>query len=73
MRRFHLERRAGFREDRPDAERAVLLEQDLLHGAALPATGGASSSAHATMSGTNSGKLASEWSPPCTTDWKAPA
>ena len=34
---------------------------------------GPSSRAHATMSGTNSGKLESEWSPPCTTDWKAPA
>ena len=43
--RLHLQRRAGFREDRPHAKCAVFLEQDLLQEAA-----------HATMSGTCSGK-----------------
>ena len=71
--RLDLERRARLREDGADAKRSVLLEQHLFHGVALPAAGISSSPAHATMSGTNSGKLAAEWSPPCTTDWNAPA
>ncbi len=73
VRGLHLERRAHLRQDRADAERAVLLEENLLHGAAFGCGAGPSSRAHATMSGTNSGKLESEWSPPCTTDWQAPA
>ena len=62
VRGLHLEGGAGVGEDGPDAEGSVLLEEHLLH-----------SRAHFTRSVTCSWNDISEWSPPCSTVWKAPA
>ncbi len=73
VRGFDLEGRARLREDGAHAERAVLLEEHLLHDDASRAPWPASPSAHSTSSGTCSGKEVSAWSPPRTTVWQAPA